>query len=34
MPVAPLGAPHTVTEDDVYNDYFIPKDTIVISNAW
>jgi len=34
VPVAPLGAPHTVTEDDVYNGYFIPKDTIIISNAW
>ncbi|KLO07044.1 cytochrome P450 [Schizopora paradoxa] len=34
MPVAPLGAPRTVTEDDVYNGYFIPKDTIIIMNAW
>jgi len=29
MPVAPLGAPHRVTEDDEYKGYFIPKGTLV-----
>jgi cytochrome P450 len=29
-PVAPLGVPHMTTKDDVYNDYSIPKNTILI----
>lgn len=28
------GVPHMNTEDDVYDDYFIPKDSIVIANMW
>ncbi|KAI0771956.1 cytochrome P450 [Trametes elegans] len=32
--VAPLAIPHRVIEDDFYNGYFIPKDTIVIANVW
>ncbi|KAL7282185.1 hypothetical protein ACG7TL_003654 [Trametes sanguinea] len=32
--VAPLAIPHRVIEDDVYNGYYIPKDTIVIANVW
>ncbi|KAI6133500.1 CyP450 monooxygenase [Pisolithus thermaeus] len=32
--VTPLGVPHMTTEDDVYNGYFIPKDTIVLANIW
>lgn len=27
-PVFPLGLPHTSTEDDVYNGYFIPQGKI------
>ncbi|KIK59232.1 hypothetical protein GYMLUDRAFT_227258 [Collybiopsis luxurians FD-317 M1] len=34
QPVAPLGVPHLVTRDDIYNGYFIPKGSVVISNAW
>ena len=30
MPVLPLGVPHSVTEDDFYDNYFIPSGTIVI----
>ena len=29
-PVAPMGFPHTSTEDDVYNGYFIPKGRILM----
>ncbi|KIK59244.1 hypothetical protein GYMLUDRAFT_1004604 [Collybiopsis luxurians FD-317 M1] len=34
QPVAPLGIPHLVTRDDIYEGYFIPKGSIVIYNAW
>jgi len=33
-PVAPLGLFHQVMEDDVYENYFIPKGTKVIANIW
>ncbi|PFH49608.1 hypothetical protein AMATHDRAFT_76109 [Amanita thiersii Skay4041] len=33
-PVAPLGLPHMITNDDEYNGYFIPAGTIVIGNSW
>ncbi|KAH6911588.1 cytochrome P450 98A3 [Coprinopsis sp. MPI-PUGE-AT-0042] len=32
--VAPLGLPHIVKDDNVYNGYFIPKGTAVFGNAW
>ncbi|KAF8879274.1 cytochrome P450 [Infundibulicybe gibba] len=32
--VAPLAATHASTEEDVYEGYRIPKDSIVIGNAW
>ncbi|KAF8989705.1 cytochrome P450 [Cyathus striatus] len=30
----PMGLPHVVREDDIYNGYFIPKGSIVITNVW
>ncbi|PPQ89805.1 hypothetical protein CVT25_007410 [Psilocybe cyanescens] len=33
-PVAPLGIPHRVMEDNIYENYFIPKDTRIIANIW
>ncbi|TFK34708.1 cytochrome P450 [Crucibulum laeve] len=33
-PVAPLGLPHMVTNDDEYKGYFIPAGTIVVGNSW
>ncbi|KAG9316121.1 cytochrome P450 [Chiua virens] len=32
--VTPLGVPHMTTDHDVYEGYFIPKDTIVFANIW
>ncbi|KAH9998932.1 cytochrome P450 [Russula vinacea] len=31
---APLGAPHRLTEDNIYNDYFIPAGSLVFANIW
>ncbi|KAF8868368.1 cytochrome P450 [Infundibulicybe gibba] len=33
-PVAPLGLPHRVTQDDIYDGYFIPKGTQLVANIW
>ncbi|KAI9458895.1 cytochrome P450 [Lactarius psammicola] len=33
-PVAPLGIPHRLTSDDIYEGYFLPAGTTVIANAW
>ncbi|KAF9805379.1 hypothetical protein IEO21_09066 [Rhodonia placenta] len=30
----PLGAPHALTQDDIYKGYFLPKGSSVISNIW
>ncbi|KIJ37977.1 hypothetical protein M422DRAFT_231385 [Sphaerobolus stellatus SS14] len=30
----PTGPPHANTEDDVYNGFFIPKETIIMVNIW
>ncbi|GJE99705.1 cytochrome P450 [Phanerochaete sordida] len=33
-PAVPLNFAHASAQDDVYKGYYIPKDTIVISNIW
>jgi len=33
-PVAPLGAPHATSADDIYNGYYIPAKTVVLPNIW
>ncbi|KAG8966453.1 hypothetical protein FRB90_010959, partial [Tulasnella sp. 427] len=33
-PAGPIGVPHRLTEDDVYDGYFIPKGTSVFANLW
>jgi len=33
-PLAPLSVPHAVTQDDVYEGFFIPKGAVVIPNTW
>ncbi|KAF8914418.1 cytochrome P450 [Gymnopilus junonius] len=33
-PVAPLGLPHKAMEDDIYENYFIPKGTTIFANIW
>ncbi|KAK7900779.1 hypothetical protein LTR67_003063 [Exophiala xenobiotica] len=33
-PVAPMGLPHTSTEDDVFNGYLIPKGAMLFANVW
>lgn len=33
-PIAPMGLPHLVTEDDVYEGYLIPKGAIIVPNIW
>ncbi|SJL17045.1 related to cytochrome P450 CYP2 subfamily [Armillaria ostoyae] len=32
--VLPTNIPHCTSQDDVYNDYFIPKGSLVIANVW
>ncbi|KAK5174015.1 uncharacterized protein LTR77_001095 [Saxophila tyrrhenica] len=33
-PIAPMGVPHVTTQDDVYQDYLIPKGGLLIPNIW
>ncbi|KAF9470940.1 putative monooxygenase [Pholiota conissans] len=33
-PPGPLGVPHAVTEDDVYDGQFIPQGTVLMANIW
>ncbi|OCH95809.1 cytochrome P450 [Obba rivulosa] len=34
IPVTPLGIAHSNIEEDVYNDYCIPKGTTILTNVW
>jgi cytochrome P450 len=33
-PIAPMGFAHKLRADDVYNGYFLPKDSIIFGNIW
>jgi len=33
-PTVPLGLPHRVMEDDVYENYLIPKGATIFINTW
>ncbi|KAJ0116179.1 hypothetical protein J7T55_005125 [Diaporthe amygdali] len=33
-PLVPMGLPHLVTQDDVFEGYLIPKGAIIIPNIW
>ncbi|KAF9222448.1 cytochrome P450 [Gyrodon lividus] len=33
-PVTPLSVPHAVTNDDVYDGYYIPKGATIMTNLW
>ncbi len=33
-PPVPLGIPHKVSRDEVYNGYFVPAGTIILTNYW
>ncbi|WQF86947.1 Putative cytochrome P450 [Colletotrichum destructivum] len=33
-PIGPMGLPHSSTEDDVFEGYFIPKGAMVMPNIW
>jgi cytochrome P450 len=32
--ILPLGVPHKLTQDDVYDGYFLPKGSVVSANIW
>ncbi|KAG1907690.1 cytochrome P450 [Suillus fuscotomentosus] len=32
--VVPIGIPHCVSEDDIYDGYYIPKGSLIIPNIW
>ncbi|OCH86919.1 cytochrome P450 [Obba rivulosa] len=34
LPAVPLGVPRRLIQDDFYGEYHIPKDTVIIPNAW
>ncbi|GKT97061.1 cytochrome P450 oxidoreductase [Colletotrichum tofieldiae] len=33
-PIGPMGLPHSSTEDDIFEGYFIPKGAMVFPNIW
>ncbi|CDO69024.1 hypothetical protein BN946_scf184834.g31 [Trametes cinnabarina] len=33
-PVVPLDVPHRLTEDDIYNGYYLPKGSLIVANTW
>jgi cytochrome P450 len=33
-PIVPMGLAHKLRVDDVFNGYFLPKDSILFANIW
>ncbi|KAJ3740433.1 cytochrome P450 [Lentinula detonsa] len=33
-PVAPIAVPHQLTEDDIYEGFFLPKGSVIVPNVW
>ncbi|KAJ3757779.1 cytochrome P450 [Lentinula raphanica] len=33
-PVAPIGVPHELITDDVYEGYFLPRGSLIVANVW
>jgi cytochrome P450 len=33
-PIAPMGLPHVAAQDDICEDYLIPKGAMMIPNIW
>ncbi|KAH9946329.1 cytochrome P450 [Epithele typhae] len=33
-PIVPLDVPHMLTEDDIYEGYYLPKGSLVVANIW
>ncbi|KAF9523255.1 putative monooxygenase [Crepidotus variabilis] len=33
-PPVPLCVPHVLNQDDIYNDYYLPKGTMIMPNIW
>ncbi|KIY70824.1 cytochrome P450 [Cylindrobasidium torrendii FP15055 ss-10] len=33
-PPVPLGLPHSTTQDDIHNGYFVPKGSLIFANVW
>jgi cytochrome P450 len=33
-PVTPMGVAHSVSDDDVYDGYYIPKGSVIMPNIW
>ncbi|KAI0036384.1 cytochrome P450 [Vararia minispora EC-137] len=34
LPLAPLALPHCASQDSVYEGYFIPKGSVILTNTW
>jgi len=34
QPVAPIGGPHLLQQDDVYGGYYLPANSVIVVNGW